>query len=172
MTKKERVYHCANSQCGAYHSTTLRERAAEQELRAAGWSCHLLRWFCPKCGQVLSKTHNKYNSQKTTADGLEFDSKKEARRYYELRLMLQAGQIRDLKHHTKFTLIESFTAFNGKLERGVTYEADFVYQALVQGQWITVVEDVKSEITRKKPDYVIKRKLLQKLYHDLWFVES
>lgn len=42
------------------------------------------------------------------------------------------------------------------LEQKAVYTADFVYVR----DGVTVVEDVKSEITRKEPDYVLRRKLM------------
>lgn len=173
MTKM-RVYHCSNAGCGMYRETTELARKAEAELRANGWTYHLSRWWCPACGTAGAKTakRNKYNTQATEAHGLKFDSKKEARRYDFLRYLEQSGEIRNLRHHICYNLITPFAAANGKRERGVSYEADFVYEEQQAGKWVTVVEDVKSVATRKRPEYVIKRKLLQWLYPNIWFLES
>lgn len=90
-----------------------------------------------------------------------FDSRKEARRYQELRLLERAGKITDLKCQVKFELIPAQYE-NGKcVERAVTYIADFVY---TEGRQL-VVEDVKSAITRKQKEYVIKRKLMLWIHH-------
>ncbi|MBO5955668.1 MAG: DUF1064 domain-containing protein [Clostridia bacterium] len=95
----------------------------------------------------------KYHSKKTEVDGIKFDSKKEAERYYELRLLEIAGAISDLKIQVKFELIPS-QRINGKVvERPCTYVADFVYKE--NGK--TIVEDTKGFRTK---DYVIKRKLM------------
>lgn len=95
----------------------------------------------------------KYHSKKTEVDGIKFDSKKEAERYYELRLLEIAGAISDLKTQVKFELIPS-QKLNGKvIERPCTYVADFVYSE--NGK--TVVEDTKGFRTK---DYIIKRKLM------------
>ena len=40
---------------------------------------------------------SKYHSVKTVVNGIVFDSKKEAKRYYELLLLEKAGEIHDLK---------------------------------------------------------------------------
>ena len=90
----------------------------------------------------------KYGNHKTTIDGITFDSKKEAARYQELRLMERAGLIRDLKRQVKYELIPKQPG-----ERAAHYTADFVY---TQGEQ-TVVEDVKGLRTR---DYVLRRKLM------------
>lgn len=95
---------------------------------------------------------NKYGNKKVTVDGIEFDSKKEARRYSELKLLERAGEIQDLQLQVKFELIPK-----QKGERACNYIADFVYTE--NGQ--TVVEDTKGF---KTPEYIIKRKLMLERY--------
>lgn len=96
---------------------------------------------------------NKYQNKKTEVNGIVFDSKKEAKRYSELCLLEQAGEISDLRLQVKFELIPS-QRINGKVvERKVDYIADFVY--LRNG--FKVVEDTKGIRTK---DYIIKRKLM------------
>lgn len=91
-----------------------------------------------------------------------FDSAREASRYDELMLMLRAGEIREMKVQPQFTLKESFVTPEGDLSRKVVYIADFSYEARAKdGTWRFVVEDVKSERTRKNKDYRIKVKLMQ-----------
>lgn len=116
----------------------------------------------------------KYNATKVTIDGHTFDSKHEANRYLELKLLERAGTITDLQMQVKFVLIPSQyepdtvkvlksgkeKVVKGKLiERECSYIADFVYQ--YNGK--TVVEDAKSPITRTK-EYIIKRKLILERY--------
>ena len=116
----------------------------------------------------------KYNATKVTIDGHTFDSKKEANRYLELKLLERAGTITDLQLQVKFELIpaqytpdEVKVLKSGKekiikgkcLERECSYIADFVYTDLRTGK--TVVEDSKGMRT---PEYVIKRKLLRYRY--------
>lgn len=113
--------------------------------------------------------YSKYHSKKvTTEEGLVFDSKKEYRRYCELKMMEASGLISDLQRQVKFVLIpeqrEPDTIgkrggiHKGKLlERECSYIADFVYN-LPTGE--TVVEDTKG---MRLSDYKIKRKLM--LYH-------
>lgn len=95
----------------------------------------------------------KYRNKKTELDGIKFDSKREAARYSQLRLLERAGQIRDLALQPKFTLIDSQRRADGKAERPVVYIADFLY---FEGD-ACIVEDAKGVRT---PDYVIKRKLM------------
>ena len=51
---------------------------------------------------------SKYNSRKTTVDGFTFDSKKEAKRYLELKQMEKDGLINDLQLQVPFVLIPPF----------------------------------------------------------------
>lgn len=98
---------------------------------------------------------NKYHNERILVDGEVFDSKKEYRRYEELRLLERAGQISDLRRQVPFELVPRQIA-NGKVvERAVKYIADFTYRE--NGQF--VVEDVKSDATRTDA-YKIKKKLM------------
>ena len=47
---------------------------------------------------------NKYHAIKTTVDGITFDSRAEARRYRELKLLERAGVIENLVLQPKFEL--------------------------------------------------------------------
>lgn len=85
-----------------------------------------------------------------------FDSKKEEQRFAELRLLERAGAITDLKRQVTIELIPTQYIDKRCVERAIKYIADFTYYE--KGEYI--VEDVKSEITRKNKDYIIKRKLL------------
>ncbi len=96
----------------------------------------------------------KYSNQKTTFDGITFDSKKEADRYCELLFLQRAGVISNLELQKEYKLIPAQYDDNGKcIERAVKYKADFVYTE--NGK--TVVEDTKGMKTK---EYIIKRKLM------------
>ena len=99
---------------------------------------------------------SKYKAKKCIIDGITFDSKKEGKRYAELRELEKRGEIADLKTQVKFELIPS-QRYGGKvIERAVTYIADFTYY--YKGDY--VVEDVKSSKRMIRPEYIIKRKLM------------
>lgn len=83
---------------------------------------------------------SKYHAQKTVLDGIKFDSKKEANRYAELKLMERAGLIKGLQRQVRFELIPAFDV-GGKHYRPTTYVADFVYTDMKSGK--QVVEDCK-----------------------------
>ena len=101
---------------------------------------------------------SKYRNKKVLVDGVAFDSKKEAKRYRELRLMEDAGMISRLERQVKFDLLPNQKDPDGKvIERKVQYIADFVY--VKNGK--VCVEDVKGY--RDGGAYrvfVIKRKLM------------
>ena len=101
----------------------------------------------------------KYGNNKITIDGIRFDSKREAQRWQELRLMERAGRITDLRRQVKFVLIPSQRGEDGKvIEKQVTYIADFVY--LKDGK--TVVEDSKGYRTEV---YRLKKKMMLYFFH-------
>lgn len=115
----------------------------------------------------------KYRNKKDEVDGIEFDSKKEAKRYTELSALLQAGDITDLQLQREFELIpaqyETYERYgkrgkrlqDGKrcIEKSCVYKADFCY--MQDGQ--LVVEDVKGCRDPRSAGYAkfaIKRKLM------------
>lgn len=100
---------------------------------------------------------NKYGNKRCTANGITFDSKKEMCRYLVLKGLEDAGLIVDLKLQHHFTLSESFRRPNGELIRKIEYIADFTY---FDSEGKFVVEDVKSEATRKNPVYSLKKRLM------------
>lgn len=116
------------------------------------------------------KYHN-VRTQRTLEDGskVDFDSKKEARRYDELIAMLRAGEIRELKLQPQFTIQEAYTTPEGRRVRAIRYQADFSYERPTAPDctgtvhWLPVVEDVKSRATRTRV-YEIKKKLLQEKF--------
>ena len=83
--------------------------------------------FAPTTARQREGFGAKYGNRKTEVDGIKFDSKKEARRFMELREMLRCGAISDLRLQVDFTLQESYTKANGERVRGIKYRADFTY---------------------------------------------
>ena len=124
------------------------------------------------------KNNTKLNNQKIVIDGIEFDSKKESKRYCELKYLQKAGVISNLEWQKKYELIPAQyeTVETGEyykvgakkgqpktkqvcIEQSVVYIADFVYQE--NGQ--TVVEDVKGfrdPASATYAKFVLKRKMM------------
>lgn len=114
---------------------------------------------------------NKYGNKKVIIDGEVFDSKREARRYQELKILERCGAIYNLKRQVTYELIpvqrEKSTRVYTKgrkkgqpvegkvIEKAVTYVADFVYKDNTTGK--VVVEDAKGFHTK---DYILKRKMM------------
>lgn len=114
------------------------------------------------------RSKSKYGAKKTVVGGVEFDSKKEARRYQELLLLERAGAISELQRQVEFELIPvqrepDTVGIRGGIRKGrviehkCSYVADFVYKE--NGK--KVVEDTKGFKTK---DYIIKRKLMLSVY--------
>ena len=86
----------------------------------------------------------KYHNERAERNGIKFDSRKQARRYDELMVMLRAGIISDLRLEPQFTLQESYITETGERIRAVRYTADFSYRFGER----RVVKDVKSKQTQ------------------------
>lgn len=121
----------------------------------------------PAWAESKEKYHNVRTDRTSEAGGrVNFDSKKEARRYDELMAMLRAGQIRDLKLQPQFTIQEAYTTPEGQRVRAIRYQADFSYKRPTEPDctgevhWLRVVEDVKSRATKTRV-YEIKKKLMR-----------
>lgn len=111
-----------------------------------------------------TKRSHKYNAKKTTLDKIKFDSKAEADRYAELKIMEKAGEIFGLRLQPEYLLQEAFE-HRGEKHQAIKYKADFQY--IQKGQ--NIVEDVKGH---KTPEYKIKKKLFIKKYPNLVFKET
>ena len=99
---------------------------------------------------------SKYNAAKVTLDGHRFDSRREARRYEELKQLEAAGKIAQLQ--PRFELVPAFRC-QGEAVRKMEYVADFRYLDYERGG--LVVEDVKGF---KTPEYKVKVKIFKYQY--------
>jgi len=106
----------------------------------------------PKRSKPFGNFKNKFNAVKTTVDNITFHSKKEAKRYSELKILELAGEITNLVLQPRYPC---------KVKGHVicTYVADFRYDD--HKRKAEIVEDVKG---MKTPDYKIKKKLVEPLY--------
>lgn len=105
---------------------------------------------------AVAKKPRKYRNTPTTdANGVRHASKKQATRYRDLGLLMKSGELGMLAREVRF-----------RLPGGVEYHADHVTatprgiaelsKLIAAGD--LVIEDVKSEATRKNPVYRLKRK--------------
>jgi len=97
--------------------------------------------------EVEEMTYNKYKAVKVNIDGITFDSKAEAHRYGELKIMQAGRLIYDLELQPEFHHM-----ING--QKMFTYRADFKYTE--NGR--DVIEDVKGVCT---PIFNLKRRIIQ-----------
>lgn len=103
---------------------------------------------------------NKYRNKKATYNDIQFDSIKEMKRYKELQILENIGEIHSLVLQPKFVLQESFK-FKDETHQKIVYIADFQYVDTRTNK--TVVEDVKGFETDV---FRIKQKLLLKKFLD------
>lgn len=95
---------------------------------------------------------SKYRNTPEWVDGIRFDSKKEARRYVDLKTMERAGLIAGLQLQVPFRIeINGFKV--------CVYQCDFAY--LRDGN--RIVEDVKSSASKTRL-YELKRKLMRAVH--------
>lgn len=102
------------------------------------------------------KKKNKFGAQKTEYNGRVFDSKKEARRAFELEAMRRAGEIKKIEYQPKYEIV-----VNGK--KIGNYFADF---RITYADGHVEIEDVKG--LKKGSAYSvfrIKKKLVEALYN-------
>lgn len=100
---------------------------------------------------------NKFRAIRTEIDGISFASKKEAKRYVELKLLEKNKQIFDLELQPKFPMI-----INGI--KVCNYIADFKYKKIVAGKLTLVIEDTKGV---KTDVFKLKAKLFKACYPEL-----
>ena len=100
----------------------------------------------------------KYKNKEKIVDGIKFDSKLEARRYIQLKLLQRAGEITDLRMQVEFVLQPSYKK-NGKTIRAIKYIADFVYYDVKRKE--TIVEDTKGF---RNEVYKLKKKIFEYIY--------
>lgn len=106
------------------------------------------------------KGRNKYGAEHSTVDGQRFDSRGEAGRFAELRLLERAGVIRELNCQAAFPL-HVLHLETGELIRIGEYRADFVYTVIKTGE--RIIEDFKQEFTRTAT-YRLKKKHVEAQY--------
>ena len=104
---------------------------------------------------------SKYGNRKTTINGITFDSKREAQRWDELRMLERAGHIRDLRRQVAYELVPG-VKFTGdkRTKPAIRYVADFVYTERDR----EVIEDLKSPASANLQAFKLKRHLLLALH--------
>lgn len=121
-----------------------------------------------------SNTRNKFGARKIRNEWGEFDSRAEMARYIELVQMQRVGLINGLQRQVKYEIIPAIKvqkeiALKTKTkvverveEKAAHYTCDFQYFQ----DGVLVIEDAKSEATRREKDYVLRRKLMKHLIQE------
>jgi len=112
--------------------------------------------------KAMKKKPSKHRNVITEVDGIKFHSGHEARRYGELKLLLQAGVISNLVLQPPFEIYPAFKDNKGKKRQNIEYIADFMYSE----NGVTIVEDVKGQETA---DFRIKMKMFLNQYRQYDF---
>ena len=101
----------------------------------------------------------KYLSKKfIDNDGNKWDSKIEYRRYLEL---IDDDEISNIEKQVQFEILPKNKAILDKrAERAVNYTCDFMY---IQNETL-VIEEIKSNFTRKDRAYVLRKKMFKYIY--------
>lgn len=99
---------------------------------------------------------NKYGAERTTVDGITFDSKREARRWQELLLLQRTGKICDLQRQVPLRLEGRDGPVLTENGNQRLLRVDFVYFDRALG--VTVYEDAKGYETK---DSSLKRDVLR-----------
>jgi hypothetical protein len=98
---------------------------------------------------------SKYRAVPTIVDNIRFASKKEAKRYSELKMLQQSGQIFGLSMQAPYPFYYPCNPGEPLGKKMFTYVADFVY---LKPSGEVVIEDVKGMRT---PLYKLKKKLVE-----------
>lgn len=120
------------------------------------------------------QSRNKFGARKFRNAWGEFDSKAEFTRYAELLDMQRRGEINGLQRQVRYEIIPAIRvtkeiALKTKTklvertdEKPAHYTCDFQYYQ----DGVLVIEDAKSEATRREKDYVLRRKLMKHLIQE------
>ena len=121
-----------------------------------------------------NNTRNKFGARKFRNEWGEFDSRAEFWRYAELLEMQRKGLINGLQRQIKYEIIPAIrvqkeialktkTKYVERVdEKAAHYTCDFQYFQ----NGVLVIEDAKSEATRREKDYVLRRKLMKHLIQE------
>lgn len=124
--------------------------------------------------RYVRQSRNKFGARKFRNEWGEWDSKAEFLRYAELLDMQRKGLISGLQRQVKYEIIPAIKvqkeiALKTKTkvvervdEKAAHYTCDFQYTQ----DGVLVIEDAKSEATRKEKDYVLRRKLMKHLIQE------
>lgn len=143
--------------------TKLTAKELEKALRTHEYDDH----FAPdmrmtETHRALAAKPNKLHNVPIVVDGIKFQSTAEGKRYTELKLLEQAGEISQLRLQPVYKLFDKFTDKFGRNHRAAVYIGDFSY--IQNGQ--EICEDVKGHPTAV---FALKWKLAIRAYPNVKF---
>ena len=115
---------------------------------------------------ILPARRHKYGAQKVELDGIRFDSRREARRYQELKLLLAADLIRELEVHPGYPLIVEELYHEEDRPRvfhtiGMAH-FDFRYVDMASGE--VVLEDIKAKGVTTTTAFRLRKRYVEAAY--------
>ena len=121
-----------------------------------------------------NNTTNKYGAKKVRFKGQEFDGRYEMLRFIKLSDLQKKGVISGLRRQVGFRIIKKVVKLVPKQlktkvrweQKVVELEARYTCDYLYEEDGRLVVEEVKSEMTEKLPDYILRRKLMVNKIYD------
>ena len=117
--------------------------------------------------KLLSKPkRSKYGNKKVTIDGITFDSQREARRWQELKLLENAGEISHLERQGKIYLYSGTTPITYDSGRKAFWKFDFAYFCSRRNK--RILEDAKGFRTDV---FKLKKAILKANYIGIEIVE-
>lgn len=119
-----------------------------------------LKVAAPQVEKPTEAKRGKYGNKAVEYQGMTFDSKKELKRWLELKAMEEAGEIRELDRQVKFVLAPA-VQLDGRTKPALRYFADATYWR----DTVFVVEDTKSSATRKSDVYRVKKHLMRSVHN-------
>ncbi|MBT9173895.1 MAG: hypothetical protein DDT21_02301 [Syntrophomonadaceae bacterium] len=108
---------------------------------------------------------SKFRNIPLEVDGIRFDSKAEVKRYLELKLLEQTGEISQLRLQPVYKLFDKFTDKFGRKHRESVYTGDFAY--VENGQ--EICEDTKGGTATMVAIWRLKWKMAIRAYPDIRF---
>ena len=106
---------------------------------------------------TIRRSYSKYRAVRTEVNGITFASKREAKRFCELKMLEKAGEVINLELQPRFDL-EVLSPIGEVVKIG-RYTADFRYQHFLR----EVVEDVKSPASRTEA-YMLRKRHVEAQY--------
>jgi len=108
---------------------------------------------------------SKYRAKKTVIDGITFDSKKEATRYWQLKQLEKAGRVTDLELQPRFEIdVRRLDDPLGDTYHIGFYKADFKYKETESHPPYNKVEVIEDAKGMRTPIYKLKKRLVEALY--------